>query len=38
VEESAAHALSEGMTVVANNTREFKRVPGLRVVDWTKKQ
>ena len=32
----AAHALSRGMTVVSNNTREFKRVPGLRVEDWTK--
>ena len=32
----AAHALSAGLTVVTNNTREFKRVPGLRVVDWTK--
>jgi len=33
----AAHALSGGMTVVTNNTREFKRIPGLGVVDWTKK-
>lgn len=32
----AAHALSEGLTVVTTNTREFKRVPGLRVVNWTK--
>lgn len=32
----AAHALSEGMTVVTNNTREFKRVPGLPIADWTK--
>jgi len=32
----AAHALSGEMTVVTNNTREFKRVPGLRVEDWTR--
>ena len=32
----AAQALSVGLTVVTNNTREFKRVPGLRVADWTK--
>lgn len=32
----AAHALSEGMTVVTNNTREFKRVPRLPIADWTK--
>ena len=32
----AAHALCAGLTVVTNNTREFKRVPGLRVADWTK--
>ncbi len=32
----AAHALSAGLTVVTNNTREFNRVPDLRVVDWTK--
>jgi tRNA(fMet)-specific endonuclease VapC len=32
----AAHALRAGLTVVTNNTREFKRVPGLRVADWTK--
>ena len=29
-----AHARSRGMTVVTNDTREFARVPGLRVVDW----
>ncbi len=33
----AAHALGQGLTIVTNNTGEFKRVPGLRVVDWTKK-
>jgi len=32
----AAHALRAGLTIVTNNAREFKRVPGLRVEDWTK--
>ena len=31
----AGHARSLGLTVVTNNTREFERVDGLRVVDWT---
>ncbi len=31
----AAHALCLGLTLVTNNTREFKRVPGLRVENWT---
>jgi len=31
----AAHALSLGLTVVTNNVREFKRVLGLKIVDWT---
>ena len=31
----AAHALAEGLTLVTNNTREFRRVPGLNVEDWT---
>jgi len=26
----AGHARSEGMTVVTNNLREFKRMPGVR--------
>ena len=30
----AAHALSLGITLVSNNTREFKRVPGLKLVNW----
>ena len=30
----AAHALSLGLTVVTNNTREFERIPGLAVEDW----
>ena len=31
----AAHALSLGMTLVTNNVREFSRVTGLVVEDWT---
>jgi tRNA(fMet)-specific endonuclease VapC len=30
----AAHALSLGRTVVTHDTREFRRVEGLRVEDW----
>ena len=30
----AAHAHSLGVTLVSNNTREFERVPGLRVENW----
>lgn len=30
-----AHALSRGVTLVTNNVREFKRIKGLKVVDWT---
>lgn len=30
----AAHALSEGMTLVTNNTKEFKRVPDLKLENW----
>ncbi|MDR3239942.1 MAG: type II toxin-antitoxin system VapC family toxin [Clostridiales bacterium] len=30
----AAHAKSENLTLVTNNTREFKRVDGLRLEDW----
>lgn len=30
----AAHARSRGMTLVTHNTREFERVPDLRVEDW----
>ena len=30
----AAHALSLGVALVTNNTREFNRVPKLIVVDW----
>lgn len=31
----AAHALAEGATLVSNNTREFERVPGLKLENWT---
>ena len=30
----AAHARSEGLTVVTNNVREFSRVPALLVENW----
>jgi len=30
----AGHARSEGMTVVTNNVREFKRMPGVRSENW----
>jgi tRNA(fMet)-specific endonuclease VapC len=30
----AAHAQSLGLTLVSNNTREYARVPGLRVENW----
>lgn len=30
----ACHALAEDATLVTNNTREFARVAGLRVVNW----
>lgn len=30
----AAHALSRSLTLVTNNEREFRRVPGLRVANW----
>jgi tRNA(fMet)-specific endonuclease VapC len=29
-----AHALSLGAALVSHNTREFRRIPGLTVVDW----
>ncbi len=32
----AAQALSLGLTLVTNNEREFRRVPGLRVENWAK--
>lgn len=30
----AAHARSTGLILVTNNTREFERVPGLRIENW----
>jgi len=33
----AAHALSMGLTLVTNNTREFSRVPNLNVVNWVER-
>jgi tRNA(fMet)-specific endonuclease VapC len=30
----AAHARSEGLTLVSNNLREFERVPGLLTQNW----
>jgi len=30
----AAHAKSEGLTLVTNNTREFERVDGLKLDNW----
>lgn len=31
----AGHALALGATLITNNVREFERVPGLTVEDWT---
>lgn len=31
----AAHAMSRGLTLVTNNTREFERIEGLRIENWT---
>ncbi len=31
----AAHAKSQGLILVTNNVREFERVDGLRVENWT---
>lgn len=30
----AGHAMSQGLTLVTNNTREFSRVSGLRLENW----
>jgi tRNA(fMet)-specific endonuclease VapC len=32
----ASHALAENLTLVTNNEREFKRVPKLKIENWTK--
>lgn len=34
----ASHAKSKGLIIVTNNTREFNRVVGLTVEDWTQEQ
>jgi tRNA(fMet)-specific endonuclease VapC len=31
----AAHALASGLTLVTNNDKEFRRVRGLKVQNWT---
>lgn len=31
----AGHARSRGLVVVTNNEREFSRVPGIRIENWT---
>ncbi len=31
----AAHARSLGLTLITNNTREFRRIPHLKVENWT---
>ena len=33
----AAHALSENLTLITNNEKEFKRVKSLKVKNWVKK-
>jgi tRNA(fMet)-specific endonuclease VapC len=32
----AGHARSQGLILVTNNTKEFERVEGLRIADWTR--
>jgi tRNA(fMet)-specific endonuclease VapC len=34
----ASHAKSRGLIIVTNNTREFNRVAGLTIEDWTQEQ
>ena len=31
-----AHALAVGATLITSNIREFRRIPGLAVADWTR--
>lgn len=31
----AAHAISLGIPLVTNNTREFERITALNIIDWT---
>jgi tRNA(fMet)-specific endonuclease VapC len=33
-----AHARAEGLTIVTNNTREFRRLPGVRVENWVSEE
>ena len=33
----AGHARSQGLILVTNNMREFKRVPGIRIENWVKR-
>jgi tRNA(fMet)-specific endonuclease VapC len=33
----ASHAKAEGLTIVTNNVREFERIEGLILEDWTQK-
>jgi len=33
----AAHAISKKLTIITNNTREFKRIRSLRVENWVDK-
>lgn len=33
----AAQALSEGLTLVTNNTREYDRIPGLSIENWVRR-
>ncbi|HEU5282044.1 MAG TPA: type II toxin-antitoxin system VapC family toxin [Gammaproteobacteria bacterium] len=33
----AAHALSMDLTLITNNMKEFKRVPHLKLQDWTER-
>jgi tRNA(fMet)-specific endonuclease VapC len=33
----AAHALAENLILITNNEREFKRIPKLKIENWTKK-
>ena len=32
----AGHARSQGLILITNNTKEFQRVEGLRIIDWTR--
>jgi tRNA(fMet)-specific endonuclease VapC len=34
----AAHALASGLTVVTNNTKEFERIPYLKIENWASVQ